>query len=221
VAKSMPSNRKADQAVGVVSPLRPTPLRPQSKSAMVLTNGIAGEHLDNAAAGEDTMERGARCHAGVPLKLKDFLPYQLNLLANLVSEGLSLIYAERFGISIPEWRVLVTLGEFNIMTGKDIGAHTHMHKTKVSRAVADLERRKLVSRRVNRADLREAFLSLTPSGRAIYEELAPGALEFARKLAEAIDPADRAAFERALTQLTERSKLLASDAAEARERNDE
>jgi DNA-binding MarR family transcriptional regulator len=211
----MSSSRRG--GIATEKPMQPVALRPESKSAMVLTNGIVGEHLDNAAAGEETMERGAQCQASAPLKLRDFLPYQLNVLANLVSEGLSRIYAERFGISIPEWRVLVTLGEFNVMTGKDIGAHTHMHKTKVSRAVADLERRKLVSRRINRADLREAFLSLTPPGRAIYEELAPGALEFARRLAEAIDPADRAAFERALAQLTERSKLLASDAAEAPE----
>ena len=56
---------------------------------------------------------------------------------------------------------LVTLGQFGVMTGKAIGAHTHMHKTKVSRAVALLEKRKLVVRRANRADMRESFLSLT------------------------------------------------------------
>ena len=47
------------------------------------------------------------------------------------------------------------------MTAKAIGAHTHMHKTKVSRAVALLEKRRLVARRANREDMREAFLSLT------------------------------------------------------------
>ncbi|HEY4920189.1 MAG TPA: hypothetical protein VII40_08825, partial [Xanthobacteraceae bacterium] len=60
----------------------------------------------------------------------------------------------------------------------------------------------------NRADLRESFLSLTPAGRAIYEELAPGALDFARRLAEVVDPQDRAAFERAVQRLTERSHAL-------------
>jgi DNA-binding MarR family transcriptional regulator len=70
-----------------------------------------------------------------------------------------------------------------------------------------------VTRRVNRADLRESFLSLTPAGRAIYEELAPGALEFARKLAEVIDPIDRSAFERALEKLTEQSRILAAEVA--------
>jgi DNA-binding MarR family transcriptional regulator len=88
-----------------------------------------------------------------------------------------------------------------------------MHKTKVSRAVAILERRKFVGRRVNREDLREAFLSLTPAGRDIYSELAPSALEFARQLMEAVEPADRAALGRALKKLTERSTQIAADIA--------
>ena len=61
--------------------------------------------------------------------------------------------------------ILIGVRENGVMTGKAIGAKTHMHKTKVSRAVAQLEQRKLISRRANRADLREAFLALTPAGR--------------------------------------------------------
>jgi DNA-binding MarR family transcriptional regulator len=91
-----------------------------------------------------------------------------------------------------------------------------MHKTKVSRAVALLERRKLVARRVNKADLREAFLSLTPAGRDIYNELAPIALDFARQLLDTVDAADRAALDRALKKLTERSGQLAPHIANGR-----
>jgi DNA-binding MarR family transcriptional regulator len=169
--------------------------------------------LDDGSTDDDTMERGSPLAEAAPLRLEEFLPYRLNVLASLVSQALSRVYAERYKIGVPEWRVLVTLGQYSVMTGKAIGTHTHMHKTKVSRAVAELERRKLVTRRVNRADLRESFLSLTPAGRAIYEELAPGALEFARKLAEVIDPIDRAAFERALQKLTEQSRILAAEVA--------
>ena len=92
-----------------------------------------------------------------PLKLEQFLPYQLNVVASLVSQALSRVYARRYRIGVPEWRVLVTLGQYGVMTGKAIGAHTHMHKTKVSRAVALLEKRKLLVRRSNRADMREVF----------------------------------------------------------------
>jgi DNA-binding MarR family transcriptional regulator len=140
----------------------------------------------------------------------------LNVCASLVSHALSKIYAERYKIGVPEWRVLVTLGQFGAMTAKAIGTHSHMHKTKVSRAVALLEGRKLVARRTNRADLREAFLSLTATGREIYRELAPIALEFARDLLEAVDAADREALDRALMKLTERSAKLAPRIANGR-----
>jgi len=150
------------------------------------------------------------------LKLEDFLPYRLNVCANLVSQALSRIYTEHYQLGVPEWRILVTLGQFGMMTAKAIGRHSHMHKTKVSRAVVMLERRKLVLRRANRDDLREAFLSLTPAGREIYEQLVPAALRFAEKLAEAVDAADRAALHRALTKLTERAAQLASELASAR-----
>ena len=147
-----------------------------------------------------------------PLKLEQFLPYRLNVVASLVSQALSRIYADRYGIGVPEWRVLVTLGQFGMMTGKAIGAHSHMHKTKVSRAVAQLEERKLITRKANRADLREAFLSLTPAGRAVYDELAPRALEFTEKLSSVVSTADRDVFDRAVAQLTERSAKLIADA---------
>src|SRR5262245_7901931 len=144
------------------------------------------------------------------LKLEDFLPHRLNVLSSLVSHALTRVYG-RYGIGIPEWRVLVTLGENGVMTGKAVGAETHMHKTKVSRAVAQLEQRKFVTKRANRADLRESFLSLTPAGRAVYEELAPSALEFMDRLSEVVAPADRPAFDRAMKQLTKRSAELVAE----------
>jgi DNA-binding MarR family transcriptional regulator len=181
---------------------------------------VAVEFFDPFRAGGVTMNSGpardAIAQAALPssdaplLKLEEFLPHRLNVLSSLVSQALTRVYG-RYGIGIPEWRVLVTLGENAVMTGKAVGAQTHMHKTKVSRAVAQLEQRKFVSRRANRADLREAFLTLTPAGRAVYEELAPSALTFMDRLAEVVAPADRPAFDRAMKQLTKRSAELVAE----------
>ena len=156
----------------------------------------------------------ARLGDEAPLKLENFLPYQLNVVASLVSQALSRIYSRRYGIGVPEWRILITLGQYEAMTAKAIGAHTHMHKTKVSRAVALMEKRRLLARRANRDDMREAFLSLTAAGRAMYEEVAPHALDFARRLTEILTPADRDAFNRVLSQLTARSAQLAAEAGQ-------
>ncbi len=166
---------------------------------------IEGEIRSNAAADE------AKPGEDAPLKLENFLPYQLNVVSSLVSQALSQVYARRYAIGVPEWRVVVTLGQYGVMTAKAIGAHTHMHKTKVSRAVALLEKRRLTARRANRDDKREAFLSLTAAGRAMYEEVAPHALDFAQRLTEILTPSDREAFNRAIKQLSARSSELLAE----------
>ncbi len=180
---------------------------------------MAGQRAIEDDAGRDLDE--ARLGEHAPLKLEHFLPYQLNVVSSLVSQALSRVYARRYGIGVPEWRVVVTLGQHGVMTAKAIGAHTHMHKTKVSRAVALLEKRRLIARRANREDMREAFLSLTAAGRTMYEEVAPHALDFARRLTEILTPADREAFNRALKQLTARSAQLVAELGRGGEDDEE
>ena len=67
---------------------------------------MEGEITAEAAASEPTLGDDA------PLKLEHFLPYQLNVVSSLVSQALSRVYARRYGIGVPEWRVLVTLGQY-------------------------------------------------------------------------------------------------------------
>jgi DNA-binding MarR family transcriptional regulator len=126
-----------------------------------------------------------------PLRLETFLPYRLNVLAAAVSEGLAKVYSERFGLDIPGWRVLATLGQFGPVSSKQIGAHSRMHKTKVSRAVADLEARGLVRRAANPGDKREAIVALTAKGGTTYREIVPLALAYEREVLAAF-PADEA-----------------------------
>ena len=171
--------------------------------------------MNSGPVRENTAPAGLAPSEAPVLRLEEFLPHRLNVLSSLVSQALTRVYG-RYGIGIPEWRVLVTLGENGVLTGKGVGAQTHMHKTKVSRAVAQLEERKFLTRRANRADLRESFLSLTPAGRAVYEELAPSALAFMDRLAEVVAIADRPAFDRAVKQLTKRSAELVAEAEDSK-----
>src|SRR5215213_9992574 len=114
--------------------------------------------------------------------LERFLPYRLNVLASLTSTALAQIYAERFGLSIPGWRVVATLGQYGFRTARDIAVHGVMHKSTVSRAVSALQGRGLIRRKANLEDRREELLELTPEGRRIYEALAPEALAFEQRL---------------------------------------
>lgn len=146
-----------------------------------------------------------------PLALSRFLPFRLNVLAHVVAGGLDRIYTERFGFGIPEWRLIATLGEFGPMTARDIGAHSQMHKTKVSRAVATLEERGLLVRRANERDRREAFLSLTDEGASTYALIVPTSLEYSQQLTADLTESDIATFERIIVHLMERAGIDSSD----------
>lgn len=129
----------------------------------------------------------------------------------VVSDGLGGIYGERFGIGIPEWRVLATVGEFGSITAKAIGLHAHMSKVKVSRAAASLEGRGLISRNANPEDMREAFLILTPPGRAMYDEIARLALDYAARLTEGFTAQELTLLDGLLDRLLARAGNLDMD----------
>ena len=145
------------------------------------------------------------------LELERFLPYRLNVVAESVSRALSRLYAERYGIGVPEWRVIATLGEYQRMTAKEVGAHSRMHKTKVSRAVAALEDKRLIERQLNEDDMREAFLALTARGLRVYRDLAPRALAFERALDKTLGTGERAHLDAILRRLEARAQELADD----------
>jgi DNA-binding MarR family transcriptional regulator len=124
--------------------------------------GAAGWRADNAS------NKGSR------LDLLRFMPFRLNRLAAEVSAALSGEYQERYGLDIPEWRVLATLGFRNDACSAQYIAHcTRTHKSTISRAVTALMTRQLVERVENEDDRREFQLRMTRKGKTLYEELIP------------------------------------------------
>ncbi len=122
------------------------------------------------------------------LVLENFLPYRLNRAAAALSRDFRKVYGPHHDLTVPEWRVLATLGEFERMTAKEIGTHSSMHKTKVSRAVHALESRRWLSRSRNPADRREEILSLTPLGLDTYADIVPRAIAFEKAVLAKLGP---------------------------------
>ena len=135
------------------------------------------------------------------LQLGDFVPFRLNRLAAEVSEHLAGIYRERFGIDVPEWRVMATVGPERGCTAQYIAHSTRMHKTRVSRAISHLEERGLMTRVTSCADRREMELQLTKAGRRMYAELVPLALERENALLACMSKEELHAFTGALDRL--------------------
>jgi len=125
------------------------------------------------------------------LKLDSFLPYRLNVLAKRVSKDLARRYQSQFGISIPEWRVIAILGREQPLSSNEIVERSQMDKAKVSRAVTSLVEGGYLARATHPADQRLLHLSFTPEGRALYERIAPLALEWEAQWLEALTPAER------------------------------
>jgi DNA-binding MarR family transcriptional regulator len=140
--------------------------------------------------------------------LEEFLPYRLNVLASLTSNALARIYAERFGLTIPGWRVIATLGQYDVRTARDIAAHGVMHKSTISRAVSSLEQQGLIVRRPNQDDRREELLALTQEGRGIYEALAPEALAFEQRLVSILSQAEQEMLARIVAKLSRQARSL-------------
>ena len=98
-------------------------------------------------------------------RLADFLPYLLSVTSNAVSDRIADEYRARFGLKIPEWRVMAVLGDAGAQTQRDLVGATRMDKVAVNRACKVLEERGLIARSPNARDGRSHHLELTAPGR--------------------------------------------------------
>ncbi|MFH1339930.1 MAG: MarR family transcriptional regulator [Pseudomonadota bacterium] len=129
------------------------------------------------------------------LDLFRFVPFRLNRLAAEVSSALSVEYQERYGLDIPEWRVLATLG-FRVepCSAQYIAHCTRTHKSTISRAVTALMQRQLVERVENTHDRREFALRMTRKGKALYEQLIPRLLRREQEILSCLSAQERKDF---------------------------
>ena len=115
--------------------------------------------------------------------LDQFLPYRLNRAAEFIALRFAAHYKAEYGLTRPEWRALAALGSAGRMTATEIGHHSSMHKTKVSRAVFALETRRWLKRTQDTADRRIEHLQLTPTGERAYADLTQLARSYQHELA--------------------------------------
>ena len=142
------------------------------------------------------------------LQLDRFLPYRLSVLSNLVSSAIAGSYSARFGISIPEWRVMAVLAMQPELSAAQVAERTAMDKVAVSRAVSSLLDKGRIERSVSPGDRRRSILKLSTEGVNIYREVVPLALRHEQSLLDVLDTTDRVALERILDTLLGRARVL-------------
>lgn len=137
------------------------------------------------------------------LKLSEFLPYQLSIASNAVSDLIARGYRGKFGLKIPEWRLMAVLGEMESATQRDLVAATAMDKVSVNRASKALVERGLIGRAPNVADGRSHHLALTETGRELYLQIVPMALSIEASLQATLGHKDAAQLASILKRLRE------------------
>ena len=186
-------------------PLRPAPQRAASQG------GLSPKSQNGAAAPSERQGTSR-------LDLFRFVPFRLNRLAAEVSAALAIEYQERYGLDIPEWRVLATLGFRNDpCSAQYISDCTRTHKSTISRAVTALLKRRLIERVANADDRREFRLRLTRKGRTLYEELIPRLLSREQDILSCLSASERKALSALLGKI-EHSLALVQTSREADEK---
>ena len=145
------------------------------------------------------------------LILEDFLPYRLAILSHSVSHSIASIYEKRFGVSIPEWRVIAIVGRFPDLSAVEVAERTVMDKVAVSRAVTKLIKSGVIDRAFADADRRRSILNLSEKGRAVHDEIAPLALNMEADLLENLTGEEVEVLDRVIDKLYAKSQLFARD----------
>ena len=133
--------------------------------------------------------------------LKDFMPYLLAMAAETASLNFQKYYKARYGMLRTEWRVVFHLVRYGEMTAKEICDRARLHKTKVSRAVSALEKKKLLKRTQKETDRRQEELALTKSGMTVFRDLYDAARRFDDNLMAEFSEDERRVLQSCLTRI--------------------
>lgn len=134
------------------------------------------------------------------LRLADFMPYRLSVASNAVSTRIARTYQARFGLKIPEWRVLAVIAEHGRATQAELVSLTRTDRMTVSRAAQALVARGLLAR-ATAGDRRTLDLELTADGRALHADVAPLALAMEAELLDGFSAAERTTLDDLLRRL--------------------
>jgi DNA-binding MarR family transcriptional regulator len=142
------------------------------------------------------------------LKLEDFLPYRLAVLSSTVSTTVARAYDKRFGVSIPEWRVIAVLGRFPGLSAVEVAERTLMDKVAVSRAVTKLIKHERIDREFDDTDKRRSILNLSEDGKKLHDEIAELALQFERDLLLGFSEDELESLNNIMERLLARASLI-------------
>ena len=143
-----------------------------------------------------------------PVVVEDLLNYKLSRLLASSGSMVTRLCEGRYGITRRECRLICILASQDGMSPSALAQRAHLTRARISRHIADLTEKKLVSRRTVATDRRRWEVSLTAAGQAIYDELFPQSVKFNGMVLKALSPTELRQFDAALKKLTDVADTL-------------
>lgn len=112
---------------------------------------------------------------GANLEVDDFLSKRIANLSALLLRASTRRYLLEHELSLPEWRMLTILVRFGSGTTRALREASKMDKGQMSRALLELEKRKLVQRSQDETHELRQLLELTEKGLQLYQRIMPNA----------------------------------------------
>lgn len=124
----------------------------------------------------------------------------IHILANLIGGAYS-DHLDELDITVPEWRVILTLARYPGSTATEITERWAMDKMAISRAIQRQDKVGNIQRQRNPEDRRSFRLSLTETGDALYERILPVANERYQTLVSCLTRRELGSLHKSLDKL--------------------
>ena len=135
--------------------------------------------------------------------LDQFLTYRMHVLNKLADRGISELYHTKLDITLPEARVIASVGSFGPFSIMDLARHANLDKSQARRAAEALIKQGLVQREASDDDGRVVLISLTAEGRALYKKVMPIARKWNVDLFDCLGDKEKVALSDALDKVIE------------------
>lgn len=112
---------------------------------------------------------------GANLEVDDFLSFRVTHLSTVLLRISTRRYLLKYGLSLPEWRVLTMLVRHGPGTTRELRDASKMDKGQMSRALLALERRNLVRRSQDATHELRHLLEISEQGLVLYRRIMPTA----------------------------------------------
>ncbi len=147
---------------------------------------------------------------GAGLSVDDFLTTRLSRVILAMRRAATQSYAQAFGLTVPQWRLLSVLAQAGSLPFADLVVQSTTDKALVSRTLRQLEERGLVALQSEGATPRKRLLCrITAEGEALYAQVMPLAQRRQAELIHLMTPQERHAVYSALSRLQAHCLALA------------